>query len=188
MPIDAIRRVCFEGHRLAGRIRGEDVEASDVTWVRMPSYDGESQTRRFATTDAEGCFAFESLVDGDTILYVHRAGDERFAVLRRVRLPTEDHVVELERGEDIRGRVRGYTGSAGFGLRLLFTWRGPSIPVEVEDDGTLTLTGVPPGPHGIAWQRAGKGGRTDMDVAAGGEDVDVVLPDEALQVGQSSAK
>ena len=157
-------------------------------WVRRTGDDPRLRVRRVALTDASGHFVLDGLVDGDTALFVYRAGDERYGLLEHVHLPAEDVSIELRPGRTIRGVIREYQGRHGFGLWLHFTWRGPSISVEVDDDGTFTVTGLPPGTYGVRWQRAGKQGDLDLEVEAGNEEVEVILPEEVLRMGQTPEK
>jgi hypothetical protein len=184
-PIDGIRLICPTGSRLTGNLQGDDVGGFWVVWVRRTGDDPRLRVRRVARTDGAGHFAFDGLVEGDTSLLAYRAGDERFGLLEHVRLPAKDVSIELRRGRSIRGRIRDYPGRHGFGLWLYFTWRGPSIPIEVEDDGAFTVTGLPPGSYGVRWQRAGKAGDLDLEIEAGNEAVEVLLPKEVLRMGQT---
>jgi hypothetical protein len=187
-PMEGMRFVCPSGSSLSGRIQGDDVGGFTVMWMRETGSDPRLRVRRSARTDDSGLFVLDGLVDGDTVLFVYRTGDERYGLLERVRLPAENLTIDLRHGRSIRGRVAGYTGRHGFGLWLHFTWRGPSIPVEVEDDGTFTVTGLPPGRYGVRWQRAAKQGDLDPEIEAGAEDVEVVVPDEVLRMGQTPEK
>jgi len=184
-PIDGIRFVCPRGSKLAGRLPGDDVGGFWVMWARNTSDGPLLQVRHRTRTDADGRFALHGLVEGDTVLYIHRSGEERYGLLERARLPAEDLIIELQRGLTLRGRVRDYEGRHGFGLWLYFTWRGPTIPVEVGDDGTFTVTGLPPGTYGVRWHRAGKEGDLELEVEAGSQEVEVVVPEEILRMGQT---
>ena len=79
-------------------------------------------------------------------------------------------------------------GHLGFDLKLAFTWRGPAVHTVVQDDGTFAVTGLPPGTSGVRWQRAGKAGDLDLEIEAGNEEVEVVLPEEVLRMGQTPEK
>ncbi len=184
-PVEGVRLVCPRGHGLSGHLRGEDVEGFRVMWARNTGDHQLLQVRHRTQTDAAGRFVLKGLTEGATVLYVCRLADERFGLLERVRLPAEDLDIPLQRGLTIRGHVQDYTGRHGFSLWLYFTWRGPPIGAEVRDDGTFLVTGLPPGMYGVRWSRAGKAGDLDLEVEAGTEDVEVILPEEVLRMGQT---
>jgi len=90
---------------LAGHVEGADSRRFHVMWQRRRGPDPRALSRQYTTLNSAGKFALAGLRDGQTLLYIFRADDDRYALVERVRLPDEDLKVLLRRGLSVQGTV-----------------------------------------------------------------------------------
>jgi len=55
----------------------------------------------------------------------------------------------------------------------------------VEDDGTFRIVGLPPGFHRLGHWRGDTRGNLDLQLEAGREGVEVVVPEDVLRMGKT---
>jgi hypothetical protein len=182
-PAEGLRLVCAKGMTLTGTLAGKDVEGFRVMWVRHRGENPATRVEREIKTSGAGDFALRGLSTGDTLLYVFREGDDRYSLIAKPRLSHKNLKVALQPAHVLKGRVAGYTGRHGFDLYVGLTWRGPTRWGMVQDDGSFSVTGLPPGTYGVMWWRGDVRKATEQVIETGGAAIDVALPAKALSVG-----
>ena len=96
--------------------------------------------------------------------------------------------MELREGLSVGGRVVGYEGRGGFDLYVAFTWRGPTRYAQVVDDGTFRMVGLPPGSYRLGYWRGDLRADLNLEIEAGNEEFEVIVPEEVLRMGQTPEK
>ena len=187
-PIEGVRVVCPVGLSLSGKLQGEDAAKFRVFWTRHRGDERRLRVEQEEKSEQDGAFTLGGLREGETMLYAFREGDERYGLLEGVSLPAKDLQVRLRSGLAIKGRVSGYTGRHGIDLYIGASWRGPTRWGIVQEDGTFTISGLPPGRYGLRWWRGNQQEAIDREVEPGGAVLDVSVPDEALSKGQVPPK
>lgn len=182
-PVEELCVTCRRGESLMGTVEGERVEGFWVAWTRHRSTDLRLKTERDTRTTIAGEFTLSGLSEGDTLLYVYRTDDDRYGLMEGVRLPQQALRVTLRQGRRLGGRVVGYSGRNGFDLHVGLTWRGPTRWATVQEDGSFSIKGLPPGRYGLMWARGAETGIIDREVSTSEPAIELVLPAKALAVG-----
>ncbi len=210
-PADGVDLALAPGSRLEGSVLGADREPIAGALVRAyPEPASDDVFERIAVqsrppleevrSDASGRFVLERLGAGRFNLLVDARGHRRgtFRSVELVAGPNSERVLELERGQVIRGVVVDADGKpvAGTRVRVITksTSPGQAVVIDFDDgsvvtgaDGAFEFTTLDPGTHAVLAWHADHAARHLRAVTAGGAALKVVLGRGAVIAGRVTA-
>jgi len=163
IDIQLDRGATISGHVTAG---GSPVAGADVrqAWQRMPQVSGG------ATTDADGLYKLDGVAEGDRLIDFQKQGFVTAEKPVSVKAGDDVHLdVELDRGQELRGRVvdRSGRGVAGAYIAASAAGERRGGPMIVTDsDGMFILSGLSNGKYQVSARKEGmvSAEATDVDL------------------------
>ena len=136
-PVKGLRIQLKKAAAIQGTLIGSDVKGFIVTF-------GQNNSFKTGHVQEDGSWKIDGAQHTSGTLYAYKAGDDRYARMEGAEPGKGPYDLQLVVGESISGRFEGWDGDKRK-PNLYAQTSGRWIQGVVRDDGTWSITGLPPG-------------------------------------------